>query len=61
MVSGQKLEFSHAPCQLFAPKERKDWDETQIHTFETEIQSLLKKGAVVPWNMKKESTFLQFL
>ena len=47
MVTGQKLEFSQTPCQLFAPKERHDWNETEVHTIDTEIKSLLQKGAIV--------------
>ena len=47
MVTGQKLEFSQTPCQLFAPKERHDWNETDVHTIDTEIKSLLQKGAIV--------------
>ena len=48
MISGQKLEFSNPPFQNFVPRERNDWDATQIQTFEAEIKSLLQKGANVP-------------
>ena len=34
MISGQKLEFSNSPFQSFAPRERNDWDATQIQAFE---------------------------
>ncbi len=53
MVSGQKLEFSQKPFQLFVPKER-TLDPIQTQVCETEIESLLKKGAIVLTEHEKD-------
>ena len=56
MISGQLLEFSHKPFQLYVPKDKSTencWDSDQTQTCEIEIQNLLEKGAIVPCEHEK--------
>lgn len=57
MISGQKLEFSKQPYQLYIPRDKSIinacWDSDQTHTCEIEIQNLLEKGAIVPCEHEK--------
>lgn len=47
IVSGQHIEFSQKPFQMFVPQEKKTWALNELETCEIEMTKLLKKGAIV--------------
>ena len=58
---GSKTRVLKPSFSKFVPRERNDWDATQIQTFETEKKILLQKGAIVPCEHEPGNIFLQYL
>ena len=48
MILGQPIEFTRAPYQRVAPKEKKILDLDEQHVIDTEIDKLLAKGVITP-------------
>ena len=64
MISGQKLESSKQPYQLYVPRDKTKfdacacWDPDQTRTCEVEVQNLLHKGAIVSYEHEKQGEYI---